>query len=142
MEDSGTTARRSTGTAGGIVIIGTCASGKSTLADNLRTLGYDAQVVAQEHSDIGQLWARTGPSVVIALESSLETIRSRRGPRWSSTVYERQRRRLAPAMHAATVVIDTGTTSPMATLAAAASAIRAAGVLPGSAPGRSPASPS
>ncbi len=115
----------------GIVIVGTCASGKSTLAENLRSLGYAAHVVAQEHSDIGRLWARSSPAVVIGLQSDLETIRARRGSRWSSAVYERQRRRLAPAMDAATVVIDTGTTSPMATLAAAASAIRDAGVQPG-----------
>ena len=136
MEKPDLTAPAPAGPTAGIVIVGTCASGKSTLADNLRTLGYEAQVVAQEHSDISQLWARSAPTVVIALESSLETIRARRGARWSSAVYERQRRRLAPAMGAAAVVIDTGTTSPMATLAAAASAIRAAGVAPGSVSGR------
>jgi hypothetical protein len=115
----------------GIVIVGTCASGKSTLAENLAGLGYRARVVAQEHSEIAGLWARSHPAVVIGLHSSLATVRARRGAQWSAAVYDRQRQRLGPAMAAATVVLDTDRLSPMATLAAAAAAIRGAGIQPG-----------
>ncbi len=116
------------GTTGGeIVIVGPCASGKSTLVSGLVGLGYRARVVGQEHSEIGLLWQQHQPSVVIGLHASLETVRSRRGPAWPAAVYEQQQRRLAPAMAAADVIIDTGELSPIATLAAAAAAIRGAG---------------
>ena len=111
-----------------IVIVGPCASGKSTLATGLVALGYRARVVGQEHSEIGLLWKHHHPAVVIGLYASLETIRSRRGPAWPAAVYERQQRRLALAMAAAAVIIDTGASSPIATLAAAAATIRAAGL--------------
>ena len=115
-------------TGGEIVVVGPCASGKSTLADGLVGLGYRARVVGQEHSEIEGLWQRHDPAVVIGLQASLETVRRRRGRDWSADVYERQQRRLAPAMAAAAVVIDTGESSAMATLAAAAAAIRDAGI--------------
>lgn len=113
---------------GEIVIVGPCASGKSTLVTGLVELGYRARVVGQEHSEIGLLWQQHHPTVVIGLHASLETIRSRRGPAWPAAVYEQQQRRLAPAMAAASLIIDTGVLSPIATLAAAAAAIRKAGL--------------
>ena len=113
-----------------IVIVGPCASGKSTLAESLVRLGYQARVVGQEHSDIQRLWERHHPTVVIALSASLETVRARRGRTWSQAVYERQQQRLRPAMAAATVILDTERLSPTATLAAAAAAIREAGIRP------------
>lgn len=111
-----------------IVVVGPCASGKSTLAGGLNGLGYRARVVGQEHSEIEGLWQRHDPLVVIGLQASLDTIRRRRGRNWPAAVYERQQRRLAPAMAAAVVVIDTGELSMLATLAAAAAAIRGAGI--------------
>lgn len=117
-----------------IVVVGPCASGKSTLAARLVELGYRTRVVSQEHSDIGRLWQRHDPSLVIGLQASLATVRSRRGRSWSAAVYERQQRRLQPAMAAAAIVLDTGELSPMATLAAAAAAIREAGILPAPGP--------
>ncbi len=115
---------------GEIVVVGPCASGKSTLAARLIELGYRARVVGQEHSEIGRLWRRHDPALVIGLQASLATVRSRRGREWSAAVYERQQRRLEPAMAAATVVLDTGELSAMATLAAAVAAIREAGIHP------------
>ena len=111
-----------------IVVVGPCASGKSTLADGLVGLGYRARVVAQEHSEIGRLWQRHEPVVVIGLQASLDTVRRRRGRNWPEAVYERQQRRLAPAMAAAAVILDTGDLSAMATLAAAAAVVRDAGI--------------
>lgn len=111
-----------------IVVVGPCASGKSTLAVGLIGLGYRARVVGQEHSEIERLWQRHDPAVVIGLQASLETVRNRRGHDWSASVYAHQQRRLVPAMAAAAVVIDTGEVSAIATLAAAAAAIREAGI--------------
>ena len=111
-----------------IVVVGPCASGKSTLAGGLVALGYQARVVGQEHSEIERLWKRHDPVVVIGLQASLDTVRRRRGRNWPEAVYERQQRRLAPAMAAAVVVIDTGELSTLATLATAAAAIRDAGI--------------
>lgn len=128
---SGTHAREgSAGRRDAIVIVGPCASGKSTLAENLVRLGYQARIVGQEHSDIQRLWQRHEPAVVIGLVVSFETVRARRGRGWSRAVYDRQQQRLGPAMAAATVVLDTGKLSPMATLAAAAAAIRGVGIRP------------
>ncbi|HEX5500302.1 MAG TPA: hypothetical protein VFX03_13780, partial [Thermomicrobiales bacterium] len=65
-----------------IVVVGPCASGKSTLARGLRERGFDAEVCGQEHSDIASLWRHTAPDVVIALSVDLATIRDRRGDDW------------------------------------------------------------
>ncbi len=92
-----------------IVIVGPCASGKSTLARALRDLGYDAHVCSQEHSFIPNLWRRSEPDVLIAIEVDLPTLRRRRGPTWSAVLYAAQRHRLAPAFAAADLVLDSAT---------------------------------
>lgn len=91
-----------------VVVVGPCASGKTTLVSRLTECGYDAHVVAQEHSSIKDLWQRTEPDVLIALDVSLEVVRQRRSPSWLEAVYERQHQRLAFAFKAADLVIDTG----------------------------------
>jgi hypothetical protein len=91
-----------------IVIVGPCASGKSTLATALCQHGYDAHVCGQEHSAIADLWQRAGPDVLIALEIDLPTLRWRRGNSWPATLYAAQRRRLAPAFAVADLVLDSG----------------------------------
>ena len=91
-----------------IVVVGPCASGKSTLVSGLRDHGYEARVSGQEHSDIPSLWRRTDPDVVIALTVDLERIRLRRtNGNWPAWLFERQQRRLREAVSAATMVIDT-----------------------------------
>lgn len=89
-----------------VVVVGPCASGKSTLAGALRTLGYDANVCGQEHSGVPDLWQRAGPDVLIALHVDLPTVRQRRGSTWSETLYAAQRQRLVPAFAAADLVLD------------------------------------
>ena len=91
-----------------IVVVGPCASGKSTLTTALRHLGYDAHVCGQEHSAIADLWQRAGPDVLIALEIDLPTLRWRRGGSWPTALYAAQRRRLAPAVAVADLVLDSG----------------------------------
>ena len=50
-----------------IVVVGPCASGKSTLVSGLREHGYDALASGQEHSEVHHLWRRTNPDVVKAV---------------------------------------------------------------------------
>jgi adenylate kinase family enzyme len=91
-----------------IVVVGPCASGKSTLAAGLREHGYDALVSGQEHSEVPTLWRRPEPDVVIALRVDLSAIRRRRDDRaWPGWLLERQRQRLRQATAAAGIVIDT-----------------------------------
>ncbi len=115
---------------GRVVVVGPCASGKSTLVGGLRGLGYDAVAVGQEHSEIASLWRRSRPAALLVLDVDLSTIRDRRGPGWSEPMYDAQRRRLAAATDAATVVLPAGRLSRMGLLAAATAALREAGVRP------------
>jgi len=91
-----------------VVVVGPCASGKSTLVAGLRRLGFEAAACGQEHSEIPTLWRHSDPDVVVALEVDLETIRERRGvTEWPEWLYDAQRRRLRQAEEAATIHIDT-----------------------------------
>ncbi|HET8521844.1 MAG TPA: hypothetical protein VFL82_01350 [Thermomicrobiales bacterium] len=100
-----------------IIIVGPCASGKSTLAERLRGLGYDAAVCAQEHSEIATLWRRSNPDIVIYLDVDLPTIRARRGEDWPETIYETQLRRLQAARTGADVIVDSARLNQDAVLA-------------------------
>jgi dephospho-CoA kinase len=95
-----------------VVVVGPCASGKTTLVRLLRERGVDAYVCSQEHSIVRDLWRRQHPDVVVALEVDLETIRARRGDDWSAAIYEEQRRRLEGARNAADLIIDTAHVTP------------------------------
>lgn len=90
-----------------VVIVGPCASGKSTLAAALREAGLDVRIVAQEHSIVADLWRRQHPDLLIGLDVDLPTLRERRSPTWPASVYTSQRERLAPAFAAADLVVDT-----------------------------------
>lgn len=90
-----------------LVVVGPCASGKSTLVAGLRRLGYDAVACGQEHSDIPTLWRHADPDLVVALDIDLPTLRSRRDDAWPEWLLLRQRRRLANAAAAAHVRLDT-----------------------------------
>ncbi len=91
-----------------IVVVGPCASGKTTLVERLEELGYDARVVAQEHSVIRDLWQKRNPDVVVALDLDLEEVRARRSPTWSAEIYRVQHERLREAFEAADIMIDSG----------------------------------
>lgn len=96
-----------------VVVVGPCASGKSTIVEGLRERGFDAYSVAQEHSIIRDLWRRREPDLVIFLDVSLDAIRARRGnPNWPEWIYDLQMERLEPARTNATVVVDTSVKSP------------------------------
>lgn len=113
---------------GGVVVVGPCASGKTTLVHGLRSLGYSATVCGQEHSEIRYLWRRTEPTVVIALDVDLATVRRRRGADWPEAIFERQQRRLVEARAAADLVLDVSGLSESAVLARVLRALDSAGI--------------
>jgi deoxyadenosine/deoxycytidine kinase len=100
-----------------IAVVGPCASGKTTLVRGLRKRGFDAYVVAQEHSAVPGLWAHQHPDLLIALHADLETIRKRRGPAWSGVIYQAQLERLQQAYEAADLTIDTSSVRQKAAIA-------------------------
>jgi chloramphenicol 3-O-phosphotransferase len=99
-----------------IVVVGGCASGKTTILRALLERGHNAVVCAQEHSEIANLWRRSEPDLLVLLDVDFETVQARRGehrPRW---IYLRQRHRLDAARAAADLVIDTGAFSVQETI--------------------------
>ncbi len=90
-----------------IVVVGPCASGKTTLVGRLQALGLDAHNVAQEHSGIKKLWRKKQPDVVVMLEASLPVIRRRRSVPWGEERLAVQRERLQDAREHADLFIQT-----------------------------------
>jgi deoxyadenosine/deoxycytidine kinase len=62
-----------------IVVVGPCASGKTTLVKGLHAQGFtSARLVAQEHSGVHDLWLRRGrPDVLIYLDAQAATMNRR-----------------------------------------------------------------
>jgi len=93
---------------GRIAIVGVCASGKSTLAKGLCAKGYDARQCAQEHSYVPDMWRRLArPEILVYLDASLETVRSRRQIDYGQEYWEEQQRRLAHAREHCDIYIQT-----------------------------------
>jgi gluconate kinase len=91
-----------------IAVVGTCASGKSSVVAELRQRGYDAYSVAQEHSAISRLWAHLSPDRVVYLEVELQTLRRRRDDMaWPEWIYHLQIERLESARQHADIVLAT-----------------------------------
>lgn len=95
-----------------IIVVGHCASGKTTITQRLQALGLNARATGQEHSAIPDLWRRSNPDVLIALWVDLGTIRERRGASWSEAIYLAQRERLAPAYAAANLIFNATRMNP------------------------------
>ncbi len=89
-----------------VVVIGPCASGKTSLSNRLQRLGYDAHACGQEHSDIPTLWEHQRPDIVIGLTIDLPTLRARRhSASWSDRLYSRQLDRLRSGFARADLVV-------------------------------------
>ncbi len=96
-----------------IKIVGPCAAGKTTLTDRLRALGYNARQIAQEHSDVPDMWQRIHPpDILIYLDASDETILQRRPGETLPYLLPRQRKRLAHARAHADLIIETDDLTP------------------------------
>jgi hypothetical protein len=91
-----------------VAVVGSCASGKSSVVAGLRERGLDAYAVGQEHSIIPDLWRHLRPARLVYLDVSLAAIRARRDdPSWPQWIYELQQERLRDARLHADVVIAT-----------------------------------
>lgn len=91
-----------------VAIVGGCASGKSSVVAALRERGVAAYAVAQEHSQIRDLWRHQLPDALVLLDASLETVRRRRAdPAWPEWIYTVQQERLADARAHADLVLAT-----------------------------------
>lgn len=90
-----------------IAVVGTCASGKTTIVAELRRLGLDAYVVSQEHSIVRDLWRHLNPDALVVLEADYQTVRQRRGGIWPRWLYDAQLDRLADARRHANVILNT-----------------------------------
>lgn len=89
-----------------IVLVGPCASGKTTLAHRLEIHGHHVRICGQEHSGIRDFWRHMNPDVLVALDVDLITLRQRRSAEWPENLYLVQRGRLASAFAAADIVVD------------------------------------
>jgi cytidylate kinase len=92
-----------------MAIVGPCASGKSSVAQALRALGYQAQEIAQEHTAIQTLWRRSArPDVLIYLHVSYQEARRRRAMlQANADWWDEQLDRLENARRSADLVVDT-----------------------------------
>ena len=100
---------------GPIVIVGPCASGKTTLVRGLWAHGYPmARVVAQEHSGVSDLWKLRGQAeVLIYLDAQLDTIAARqRRTDWTPDYLAEQHRRLRGAWLACGLYLPTDDLQP------------------------------
>lgn len=90
-----------------VIVVGVCASGKTTLVNQLKEWGIDAHNVAQEHSGIKTLWKRKQPDIVIMLDATLASIRRRRHVPWGEERLIVQRERLQDARENADLYLPT-----------------------------------
>ncbi len=106
-----------------VAVLGTCASGKSTVVGELRRRGFDAYAVSQEHSIVRNLWDHANPDVVVLLETDYWTICQRRGQDWPRWLYDLQLERLVEVKNHADVIVSTSNASVEQTVATILSAI-------------------
>ena len=94
-------------------VVGPCAAGKSTLVDQLRSLGFSAKHIAQEHSYVADMWARIAqPDILIYLDVSYDISCERNRSIMSHKIYNNQVERLAHAKINADLYIDTDNLTP------------------------------
>ena len=91
-----------------IGIVGPCGAGKTTLANKLCVLGYDAHDIAQEHSLVPTMWRElTQPDVLIYLDASRETIQRRLHVTWEREYVAELVARVSHARQHADFFLDT-----------------------------------
>jgi shikimate kinase len=95
-----------------IVIVGPCAAGKTTLANELSSLGWDAHDCAQEHSNVQTMWQRISrPDILIYLGAQAPAIRARLQVDWEQAYVNEMERRLTHARQHADFVLETDSLS-------------------------------
>lgn len=94
-------------------VVGPCAAGKSTLVDQLRSRGFQAKHIAQEHSYVKDMWAIVSqPDFLIYLDVTYEVSCQRNQTTWSRKIFEKQIDRLAHARKNAHLYIMTDGKTP------------------------------
>lgn len=115
---------------GRIAVVGVCASGKTTLVEQLQSLGYDARQTGQEHSQVPDMWQRLSrPQVLIYLDVSLQVARQR-GQSYEEPLYHEQHRRLEHARKHSHLFIDTTSLTPNQVLERVLAVLQEMGVEP------------
>ena len=119
-----------------VKIVGISAAGKSTLVVGLRRLGYDARPVAQEHSQVPDMWQRIRPPHwLIFLDADLPTQGARRPDvSWNERWRRTELQRLENARSHADLIIDTSLLTPENVLQQAVDFLRLRRVLPATGP--------
>jgi hypothetical protein len=93
-----------------LIVVGPCGVGKSTLVAGLRRAGVAARAVAQEHSQVPDLFRRhsPAPALVVFLAATLPTVRGRRlDAALGAPQYRIERQRLRLAQGTADLVVHT-----------------------------------
>ncbi|MCK8825219.1 hypothetical protein [Fuchsiella alkaliacetigena] len=90
-----------------ILVVGICASGKSSVVDRLQELGYQAKSCAQEHSYVKSLWSKLEPNFMVVLDCDYETIRERRDVQWGLNRIKMQKERLQHAIENCDLYLQT-----------------------------------
>lgn len=80
-----------------IGVAGNCVSGKTTLVDGLRRLGYKAVNIPQEHSTAAKFWRRFQVDFLVVLSCNLESAKARRRIPWGEERLRQQVKKLADA---------------------------------------------
>lgn len=94
-----------------LVLVGVCAAGKSTLAQQLEMRGVAARAVAQEHSRVMDLYHRSGQWVIV-LVADWNTVHRRRQLSWDLAFYRTEWDRIGDARQAAALIIHTDWLNP------------------------------
>ena len=96
-----------------IGLVGVCGSGKTTLTNGLKPLGFNVRQIAQEHSYVPDMWQRlVDPDVLIFLQASYTTTLQRKPFNWAEKEYQEQLHRLRHAREHADLHIDTDSLTP------------------------------
>jgi len=90
----------------GLILVGVCAAGKSTVASLLKAQGVLAHAVAQEHSLVPTLFQKPNHRVVY-LAARWETVHRRRQMSWHRVNFLVERERLRQARRQAGLVVHT-----------------------------------
>ena len=96
-----------------LAIVGPCGAGKTSLADDLQALGFNARQIAQEHSYVPAMWQKiTRPDLLIFLDVSYTVSTIRKRFSWTADEFSEQLRRLRHARNHCHIYIHTDHLSP------------------------------
>ncbi len=90
-----------------IMVVGVCASGKTTVIEALQARGYDARTCSQEHSLNRFLWQRGQTCFLVVLDCRCLMVEKRRNRKMPITQYQEQKNKLACAQAMANIYLLT-----------------------------------